>query len=72
MAIFEMFVDEVNANIFGKQLAHLDSLHRIWGSGRLMSTWGPFKISKDLVNWEEINKCVKVAKIEVLPYTKTG
>ena len=29
MATFEMFVDEVNANIFGKQLAHLDSLHRI-------------------------------------------
>ena len=52
MATFEMFVDEVNANIFGKQLTHLDSLHRIWGSGRLMFAWGPFKISKDLVNWE--------------------
>ena len=37
MATFEMFVDEVNANISGKQLTHLDSLHRIWGSGRLMS-----------------------------------
>ena len=65
MAKTESTVDKVIANIPSKQLTKLDNLCIILRNKCLISALSGFKITEALVNSEETNKYVKLAKVEV-------